>query len=287
MSGGGMLGLAHVGALDVLESHGLLRCVKEYVGISAGSLVAFSICIGYTIAEMRNINNKFDFQLMQNLDPETMLSFMNSYGLDDGRNVDKFLGILLRMKGLSEEITFAEFTQQFPDRPQPRIYATNIETCLKKEFSTKETPNVSMKFAVLASSCVPFLFTPVRDLSGSVFVDGALVAFSPFHHLTDSERLETLGLTFDINEMFKQSQISDSILAYFKRLFLSAYLHHDTSMYEKWDHRVIYLNTNKSEPFNFMATSEEKEALFQAGRKSMEDFLKKGGRRSARRNSSP
>ena len=131
MSGGGMLGLAHVGALDVLESQGLLRCVKEYIGISAGSLVALCICVGYTVSEMRNINNALDFRLMQNLDLETMLSFLDSYGLDNGQNFEKLLNILLRAKNLSPEITFAEFAEQFPERPQPRIFATNILSCVK------------------------------------------------------------------------------------------------------------------------------------------------------------
>ena len=289
MSGGGMLGLAHVGALEVLESQGLLRCVKEYIGISAGSLVALCICVGYTVSEMRNINNALDFRLMQNLDLETMLSFLDSYGLDNGQNFEKLLNILLRAKNLSPEITFAEFAEQFPERPQPRIFATNILSCVKQEFSVKETPTVQMKFAVLASSCVPFLFTPVRDLSGNVFVDGALIAFSPFHHLTQEERAETLGITLRIKDVIDRSPFGDGILAYFKRLFFSAHHHHDVAMYGTWPRHIIYLETGNARPFDFAATSEEKESIFQSGRKSVLDFLQFGDRsqRPARRNSSP
>ena len=289
MSGGGMLGLAHVGALEVLESQGLLRCVKEYIGISAGSLVALCICVGYTVSEMRNINNALDFRLMQNLDLETMLSFLDSYGLDNGQNFEKLLNILLRAKNLSPEITFAEFAEHFPERPQPRIFATNILSCVKQEFSVKETPTVQMKFAVLASSCVPLLFTPVRDLSGNVFVDGALIAFSPFHHLTEQERAETLGITLRIKDVIDRSPFGDGVLAYFKRLFFSAHHHHDVAMYEIWTRNIIYLDTGNARPFDFAATSEEKESIFQSGRKSVLDFLQFGDRsqRPARRNSSP
>ena len=289
MSGGGMLGLAHIGALEVLESEGLLRCVKEYVGISAGSMAAMCLCVGYTIHELHTINNSLDFTLIQNLDPETMLSFMDSYGLDDGRNFDKLLSVLLRAKNLSPEITFGEFAQQFPENPQPRIIATNLQTCLKYEFSLKETPNVAMKFAVLSSACVPFLFTPVRDLSGNVFVDGGLVAFSPFNLLTDEERSETLALSFRIQDLFNTSSIGDSLFAYFKRLFFSAYLHQDTPIQEAWVRHIIHLDTDNAHPFDFTASTEQKEALFQLGRKSALDFLKFGNRsqRPARRNSSP
>ena len=289
MSGGGMLGLAHIGALEVLEARGLLRCVKEYIGISAGSMAAMCLCIGYTISELRTINNSLDFSLVQNLDPETMLSFMDSYGLDDGRNFDKLLSVLLRAKNLSAEITFGEFAQQFPASPQPRIIATNLQTCLKQEFSSKETPHAQIKFAVLASSCVPFLFTPVQDLSGNVFVDGGLVAFSPFYLLTDEERSETLGLTFRIQDLFNKSSIGDGLLAYFKRLFFSVYHHQDISIQRTWMRHIIYLDTGNAQPFDFKATAEEKEALFQSGRKGATEFLNLGNQfqKPARRNSSP
>ena len=289
MSGGGMLGLAHIGALEVLEARGLLRCVKEYIGISAGSMATMCLCIGYTISELRTINNSLDFTLMQNLDPETMLSFMDSYGLDDGRNFDKLLSVLLRAKNLSAEITFHNFAEQFPDNPQPRIIATNLQTCLKQEFSLKETPDVQIKFAVLASSCVPFLFTPVRDLSGNVFVDGGLVAFSPFYLLSDEERSETIGLTFRIQDQFNKSSIGDGLLAYFKRLFFSAYNYQDASIQDAWMRNIIYVDTGNARPFDFTATAEQKEALFQSGRKSATEFLNFGNRfqKPARRNSSP
>jgi len=284
-----MLGLAHIGALEVLEARGLLRCVKEYIGISAGSMAAMCLCIGYTISELRTINNSLDFSLVQNLDPETMLSFMDSYGLDDGRNFDKLLSVLLRAKNLRAEITFGEFAQQFPASPQPRIIATNLQTCLKQEFSSKETPNAQIKFAVLASSCVPFLFTPVKDLSGNVFVDGGIVAFSPFYLLTDEERSETLGLTFRIQDLFNKSSIGDGLLAYFKRLFFSVHNHQDTSIHQTWMRHIIYLDTGDALPFDFKATPEEKEALFQSGRKSATEFLNFANQfqKPARRNSSP
>ena len=290
MAGGGMLGLAHVGALDALESRGLLRCVKEYVGVSAGALVAFGICIGYTVAEMRSINTAFDFSLIQNLDPEALFMFMESYGLDNGQNFDKLLSILLRKKGLSPTITFAEFAQQFPDRPQPRIYATNIQTCLKKEFSAKESPDAALKLAVLASAAIPLVFSPVRDgSSGELLVDGGLIIQSPFHHLSDEERAETICLSFNRrNKVIEDDVPINNISAFFRRIYYSIYYHQDRAMHERWGHRIAYLETGNLSPFKFGATSEEKEALFQSGRTSMENFLKTEGRAApARRNSCP
>jgi hypothetical protein len=51
----------------------------------------------------------------------------------------------------------------------------------------------------------------------------------------------------------------------------------------------MYLDTGDAHPFDFTASTEKKEALFQMGRKGALEFLKFGVRshRPARRNSSP
>ena len=289
LSGGGILGITHIGALEALEERGLLRCVQEYLGVSAGSMLAFTLSLGYTIAESRELNFGLDYTLIQNLDPENMFLNMESYGIDNGQNFDKLLGIFLKTKGLPLEITFAEFAAKFPDRPLFRTYATDLQTCLGKEFSLRATPDVPIKFAVQASSCVPFLFTPIKDSSGNMFNDGAAVSNTPFMYLTDEERAETLSLTFNLKDQSGDgSQTMSSFFHYFMRMFVSAYVHQDKTVYEKWSNRIIYLETNGMNPFYFKATAEEKRELYELGRKSVARFLDaKPAKRVARRNSLP
>ena len=196
LSGGGILGLAHIGALEVLQERGHLKCVKEYLGISAGAMIVFCICIGYTLSELRALITVFNFTKIQNLEPEIMLSFVESYGFDDGANIEKLFIVLLRAKGLSPEITFREFSEKFPERPTLRIFATEVATRSLKEFSLGKTPDVCLKFAIRASVSIPIIFTPVEDLSGSYFVDGGIISNFPFHVLTDEERERAIGITF-------------------------------------------------------------------------------------------
>ena len=108
LSGGGLKGIAHVGALEVLQERGLLKALREYVGISAGALVAFSLCLGSTLSELRMIISLLDFGLIRDLDPETMLNFPETFGLDTGANLEKFLKTILRARRISPTITFAE-----------------------------------------------------------------------------------------------------------------------------------------------------------------------------------
>ena len=52
LSGGGMCAIAHVGALIELSNRIPLKAVKEWMGVSAGSLVAMCLCIGFTLDEL-------------------------------------------------------------------------------------------------------------------------------------------------------------------------------------------------------------------------------------------
>jgi len=273
LSGGAMLGIAHIGALEVLQERGHLKCIREYIGTSAGAFAAFSLSIGYTLSELRALITVFNFSQIQNLEPEIMFGFIESYGIDNGANVEKLIGILLRAKGISPEITFREFGEKHGDRPSLRIFATEITKCSLKEFSRKETPDVTLKFALRASVSIPMIFTPVEDLSGALFVDGGLVAPFPFHALTDAEREETIGIAFHVNKFQRATEKITNILDYFKKLYKSTYYHHDERLYKEWSHRIIVIRPTQHSELNFEATAEEKEALMLAGREFATEFL--------------
>jgi NTE family protein len=287
LSGGAILGVAHIGALEVLQERGKLKCVKEYLGISAGAIVAFCLCIGYTLSELRALITVFNFTKIQNLEPEIMFSFVESYGFDDGANIDKLFTVLLRAKGLSPEITFREFSEKFPNHPSLRIFATEVSTRSLKEFSLKKTPDIRLKFAIRASVSIPIIFTPVEDLSGSYFVDGGIISNFPFHLLTDEERERAIGITFYRYTIQEGPVKINNIFEYIQRVCSSAYYHQEERLYKKWSPQIIAIKTAQNFSLNFEATSEEKEALMEAGRASAEEFLRAPVPRVARRYSSP
>jgi predicted acylesterase/phospholipase RssA len=280
LSGGGMLGVAHIGALEVLQERGYLKCVREYIGTSVGACIAFSLCIGFSLSELRTFVRAFNFTQLQNLDPEFILGFMESFGIDNGENFEKLIGIFLRAKGFSTEITFQELYEKFPDRPALRIFATDISKLSSKEFSLKETPTVTLKFALRASAAIPMIFTPVVDMSGSMFVDGGVITSFPFYNLTPSERHSTIGICFEIN---KTTVKIENILDYFKQLYFSVYHHQRKIILEEWTHKIIVISPKESSSLRFQAGVEEKEQILEEGRVAAENFLKGNHRIPVRR----
>jgi NTE family protein len=279
-SGGGMLGIAHIGALEVLQERDYLKCVREYIGTSVGACIAFALCIGFTLSELRTFVLAFNFTQLQNIDPEFILGFMESFGIDNGENLEKLFGILLRAKGLSAETTFQELYEKFPERPALRIFATEISNLGLKEFSLKETPTVTLKFALRASVAIPMIFTPVVDVSGAMFVDGGVITSFPFYKLTALEKESTVGICFQLK---KATAKIENILDYFKQLYCSVYYHQNERFYKEWSHRVIMVSPKESSSLRFEAGFEEKEQLLEEGREAVKKFLEEASAKPVRR----
>ncbi len=282
-----MKGIGHVGALEVLSERGLLKFVKEYVGTSAGALTAMCICTGFTLTEMRDLNLRFDFTLMQTLEPESILDLPNSFGLDTGENLEKLIRALLKTRGLSPDVTFAELATARPGLPRLRVFATDLNSCVPREFSATETPDTPLYFAVIASMSVPFYFRPVlEEATGHLLADGGVVANFPFHLLTDIERAETLGLMFSSFHKVIPGHGIQSFHTFLSQIYYSIYHHKNVELLNEWSSHILIIPCGEAAPLGFDMTSEERMALMEAGRRGAEEFLARGGRpKFARRNS--
>ena len=79
LSGGGIRGIAHIGALIELRKYGYLKLVKEWLGVSAGSILALMIVIGYTLEELLTFSMNFDFSNI--MDPDDPTAWIFKFGI--------------------------------------------------------------------------------------------------------------------------------------------------------------------------------------------------------------
>ena len=282
LSGGGLKGIAHIGALEVLSEHGYLKSLREYVGISAGALVAFCLCIGCSLSELRMVVSLLDFGLIRDIDPETMLNFPETFGLDTGANLEKFLKTILRARRLSPTLTFEELAA-LKLGPRLRVIAMNLNTCLPEDFSAAKTPTSEICMAVRASMSIPIYFAPVKDPATRHYLsDGGIYFNSPFKFLSNEERCYTLSLTFCNSH--KQRDTIESISEFLYQLYYCLDYQTATRLKELWGGNIIHIKCKKVHIIHFEATQEEKMAIMDAGRASAEEFLIKGpGRAPTRR----
>jgi NTE family protein len=268
-TGGGLRTLGHFGVLEVLEKKGLLKQIKEYIGVSAGALVGFCAMLGYTIEEMQKVVTEFDFSILQNVYPELMLEFFSQYGVDTGEQLEKFVKSLLRIKGHPTDITFRQWSLAHTIRL--RCYATDLQTGKVKEFSLEKTPDVPFLFALRASMSLPLYFVPVKDPdTGHLLVDGGLIQNFPMNYLTEEEKETALGVSF-LYSKHATEEIPDFI-AFLGQLYNCGFNPRTYQVQQENKLRCIIIPTGSMSAYNFQLTKETREELISLGREAAETY---------------
>ncbi len=158
LSGGGARGIAHLGVLKVMEECGLKPDVIS--GTSAGSMVGAFYSGGYSIEDIiRIIEHHRFFRLTNILFRKQGVFAMNAF----------------------EHLFHTYFpNNNFEDLATPLfVAATDILKGQTVYFS-----NGNLAAAVMASSCIPIVFQPLKYLD-TVFVDGGVLNNFPTEPLKD------------------------------------------------------------------------------------------------------
>jgi predicted acylesterase/phospholipase RssA len=268
ISGGGMRAVAHIGAVQVLEERGILKGIKECVGVSAGAMFSFCLCIGYTMKEIESIMTQFDFQLIRSISPDTLVGFPTNFGIDDGVNFRRFLHSLMRQKGIDPDVTFADLQAKM----NFRCYATDLYTCTHREFSKEKTPGIKLITALQASMCLPGYFLPIQDPeTGHMLIDGGVMNNYPMSFLSQEEQSESIGLSFSYNHTLV-NDIPD-ISSFFMQIFACYYMPRARETEDMFSERTILVPKGDYPPWNFEATDEERQELIGAGKKAAIAFF--------------
>ncbi len=180
LSGGGAKGLAHIGALKVIDSLGIQI---DYVGgTSMGAIVGGLYAAGYSGKELDSIFKSTDLtELIQDNVPRSAKTFYEKddseryalslpfddfkvsfpQGISGGQNIyNEFVRLLYHVKDVRD----------FNQLPIPFLcIATNIETGKPVLLDNGYLPE-----AIMASGTLPSLFEP-SEVNGQILIDGGVV----------------------------------------------------------------------------------------------------------------
>lgn len=185
--GGGMKGIAYIGALQGLEERGILERVERVGGASVGALNALLVGLGYTAEQMRIILWSFDFKRLFDdswgIIPDIQ-RLLREYGWYKGQYFLNWVSDFLWEKCGSKELTFEEFEgikSSVEGSGMKSLYfmGTNIATGRSEIFSAEATPYMRIADAVRISISIPFFFAAVRRGEGDLYVDGGLIENYP------------------------------------------------------------------------------------------------------------
>jgi len=175
--GGGVKGIALVGALQVAENRGV--SLKGVGGASAGAIVAALYAAGYTASEMRLILEGVQFDYLLDRASLARLALAKRLGLYRGKLFQDWIHKLLAKKGV----------RFFKDCPkQLRIVATNLTERTLVVLDAGSHPNLEVAEAIRMSMSIPFVFEPVQ-LGRNLMVDGGVLSNFPLSLFDGNETL--------------------------------------------------------------------------------------------------
>ncbi|PDY45664.1 patatin-like phospholipase family protein [Bacillus pseudomycoides] len=284
--GGGVRGIAHVGAICALAKQGY-EC-ERVAGTSAGAIIAALLAAGYSCEELKIIISNVNYHQFIK---KTLLEKIPFVG--KGLNAWAKLGIYSNdfLETWLEDLLQKKGIHNFSDLSNPqnlKIIASDISNG-KMVIFPDDLPNYgftnqdfSIAKAVRMSSTIPFYFEPVKWKTPKwkqpcYMVDGGLLSNYPIW-IFDSPnipRWPTFGFHFVKNEIQAEPVPYEDPISMFKGLFKTMMQAHDLRHLDKESKaRTIVIPTGTITSTKFQLTTEEKEWLYQSGFNATEKFLK-------------
>lgn len=198
--GGGVKGVAYIGAVAVLEELGLMRGVRRLCGTSSGAMVAAHVALGGRAQQLRTLMESplLHGLLDRSRWPMTGLGhMMQCYGWFQGARLSAWLRRHVEELSGKTDMTLGELGDLAADKPESykdlTVVATDVSRQCPAVFSARTTPDLPIWKALRASMSIPFLFGATRIDPHGVFVDGGVTWNYPLSVYDDYKYLSHAG----------------------------------------------------------------------------------------------
>lgn len=314
LEGGGIRGMAYIGAIQVLEETHQMNYIERVSGTSVGAITAALLAVGYDSHEINKIISELEvnsFNDGKGIFIGGSMRMNEHYGWYKGIEIKEWMDNLLLDKTGVKNMTFRqlrEYSKENDEALDLYIHATNLSLQNSVVLSNETYPDMIISDAVRVSASIPLYFTAAfMDVNGKVYyepesqenlyimADGGLISNYPidnFDHVRYNPEVEylgynpeTLGLRLDRDEQIKADVMGSNELASYEindiqgyvgafYNFVNEHLNRCELKEEDWL-RTVSISTCGISPKIRKMEKEEKDVLIQAGEKSMREFLEK------------
>lgn len=259
LSGGGMKGLASLGAVTALRRAGALRDVKRVVGTSAGALVAAALAVDR--ASPRLVDELAALRYEPDIDLGRLLG--GSFGIDSGRHLDAWIAALLG----GQRYTFRDVRERHG--VDLVVCATDLTRRRAEYFGPDTSPDMDLATALRMSCAIPLYFAAVRH-ERRLYVDGAVADNFPLDWAAARYGLRGLaGVCFRDSPADPSRGIEEYVAALIECRRPAA------ASSPTHRHRVLRLDTGAKSAFNFTMSRKELRRLYASGSRQARAWHKK------------
>jgi len=265
MKGGGVKGLAYVGALKELEKY---YHFDWFIGTSAGAIAAVLLAAGYTTDELELLLSKKNFLDFLDAKPHQLLpNLLFKKGLFPANTFTAWIDRLLAEKlGSPVRVTLG----QLPYRAT--VYASRRgRNALVFDSMDVKTRDIPAAYAVRCSMAIPFIFTPQMD-AGLKVLDGGMRNNYPVDVLLrDHPNTKFIGLYLG-PEHYEGEERETSLLRDMLSVWTEAT---DIESLTKFASQTVVIDPRPISTIDFNLTEKEKLFLLKAGKASAMKFVMK------------
>lgn len=300
LEGGGVKGIALVGAIAVLEEHGYV--FNRVAGTSAGAIVGALVAAGTSSAEMVDLMRSLDYTRFQDKGPEDRLpggklySLLAQQGIYEGAYFKDWLGGILETRGVR---TFTDLRYEDPGTtlpPEQRyklvVMASDVSTGRLRRLPWEypalghEAGEVAVVDAVRASMSIPFFFEPVKIRNRITdeeiwMVDGGMLSNFPVEVFDRSHGVPPRWPTFGIKLSARRGSQAvrhklDNTYDLARSMIATMTSFHDQMHIDDPGvvARTIFIDTLGVKSTDFGLSRETADRLYENGRAATESFLR-------------
>jgi predicted acylesterase/phospholipase RssA len=266
MKGGGVKGLAYIGAIKELQRKYEFRW---YAGTSAGAITAVLLAAGYTVEELEEILKQKDFKDFFDAKGITVLTNLIFHkGLYKGDAFTDWLDNLLAIK-LQLGSGVQVLSNDLPHRLT--IFASSVgggAITFDSDTARKGGHPFSPAYAARCSMSIPWVFTPQQE-QGFRTYDGGLKYNYPIEKMVrDFQCRNFIGLYLG-DEVYKRPK-SGLVIVDLISIFTSS---SDQDALRAYKDRTVVIDPHPIKTLDFGLTDREKQFLLLAGKLSACRFL--------------
>jgi len=273
LSGGGAKGLAHIGALKVIEKSGVK--IDYIAGTSMGAIVGALYASGYSADELTVLFNQANFeQLIRDDFQRKNKSFFEREGSDKHAVVLPFNKFKLSFPSAISKgqnvynfyvklLDHVKEVDDFSKLPIPFLcIATDVETGKQVLLDKGYLPD-----AISASGAIPTLFEPV-SLNGKLLVDGGVSNNYPIDELLAKNVDVIIGVDVQDGLKKKEKLTSASDI-----MFQLSNFNTQSQMEDKIEKTEVYIKPDIKD-YNIVSFDESQE-IYTSGYQAANESLKK------------
>lgn len=278
ISGGGPAMLQYISSIQYLNENNILDLnnIESIYGTSAGSIVAVLLALKYDWETLNDYIIQRPWHELFHLKINYIFDAYKNKGIYNKSIVEKVFKPLLDAKDIPIGITLKDFYEY--SKIEIHFFSFEINQFKTEDISYLTHPNISLIDAIMMSSSIPLLFTPII-MENKCYIDGGVCANYPLKYCIDSGKNEDEILGFcnqydcqQKNYIDSESNLLDLVLCLFFKTFdnLTSNLVNPKIKYEIiFDVKYISLHYLKSA----ITSKEMRKEIYQKGTETAKEFI--------------